>query len=321
VKCYGYRFRWAGLDPGDRVLLTLPISMFNGGREEMRGGNAYGLAILPGGSWDAQRKLEVMRQFRPRALFGSPSYFAHLRAVGGEEAHELGIDTRLTGAEGSGRSVLEQLERDWEGTVYDAFGCSQLRMDFMFCCERGIGTRERPGLLHNIDPYMLTEVIDPETGKHVADGEFGELVVTSLYHVDNPMIRCRLRDGGVYHSADYCTCGRPFGGVEVAGITRTDDMKKIKGVMVSPQVVEDALYSFDEVDEYRVIVRTSPDKADIAVVQIMTKEATPDPGAFLSRVVETLRTRVGIRFDATLSDDLPRSEYKARRWEDERTDA
>jgi phenylacetate-CoA ligase len=217
--------------------------------------------------------------------------------------------------------VFEALEREWGARVYDAFGCTQLRMDFMFTCERGIGTRERPGLLHNIDPYMLTEVIDPETGKHVADGEFGELVVTSLYHVDNPMIRCRLRDGAVYHAGAYCDCGRPFGGVEVAGITRTDDMKKIKGVMVSPQVVEDALYSFDEVDEYRVVLQTGTDQADVASVQIMTKEPMPDAQAFLSRVVETLRTRVGVRFDAHLSDDLPRSEYKARRWEDERVRA
>jgi phenylacetate-CoA ligase len=292
--------------------------MFNGGREELRDGQAYGLAVLPLGSWDAERKLEVMRQFRPRALFGSTSYFAHLRAVGGEEARELGIEVLLTGAEGAGRSLLEQLEREWDARVYDGFGCSQLRMDFLFCCECGIGTRERPGLLHNIDPYILTEVVDPKTGRHVADGEFGELVVTSLYHVDNPMIRCRLRDAGVYHPGAYCNCGRPFGGVEVAGITRTDDMKKIKGVMVSPQVVEDALYSFDEVDEYRVVLRTGTDRSDIARVQIMTKDPMPDPQAFLSRVVNTLRTRVGVRFDAHLSDDLPRSEYKARRWEDER---
>lgn len=318
AKCYAYRFRWAGLDPGDRVVLTLPISMFNGGREELRDGQEYGLAILPIGSWDVHRKLEVMRQFRPRALFGSPSYFAHLRAVGGEEAGELGVEVLLTGAEAAGRSVLEALERDWGGKVYDGFGCTQLRMDFLFTCEHGVGTRERPGLLHNIDPYMLTEVVDPATGKHVADGEFGELVVTSLYHYDNPMIRCRLRDGAVYHAAAYCDCGRPFGGVEVAGISRTDDMKKIKGVMVSPQVVEDALFSFDEVDEYRVVLRTSAEKSDIAAVQLMTKQPLAEPDAFLSRVVQTLRTRVGIRFEAQLSDDLPRSEYKARRWEDER---
>lgn len=318
VKVYGYRFRWAGLDPGDRVALTLPVSMFNGGREELRNGQAYGLSILPLGSWDAQRKLEVLRQFRPCALFGSTSYFAHLRAISGDEAPELGIDVLLTGAEAAGRSLFEQLERDWDARVYDGFGCSQLRMDFMFTCECGIGTRERPGLMHNIDPYILTEVVDPNTGRHVADGEFGELVVTSLYHVDNPMIRCRLRDGGVYHAGSYCECGRPFGGVEVAGIVRMDDMKKIKGVMVSPQVVEDALYSFDEVDEYRVLLQTSPDRADIATVQIMTKRQLPDSQAFLSRVVDTLRTRVGVRFDARLTDELPRSEYKARRWRDER---
>jgi phenylacetate-CoA ligase len=318
AKCYAYRFRWAGLHPGDRVVLTLPISMFNGGREELRDGQEYGLAILPIGSWEAQRKLEVMRQFRPRALFGSTSYFAHLGAVAGDEARELGIEVLLTGAEAAGRSVFEALEREWGAKVYDGFGCTQLRMDFMFTCERGIGTRERPGLMHNIDPYMLTEVVDPNTGRHVADGEFGEIVVTSLYHVDNPMIRCRLRDGAVFHSGAYCDCGRPFGGVEVAGITRTDDMKKIKGVMVSPQVVEDALYSFDEVDEYRVTLRTGSDRSDIAAVQVMTKAPMPDPEDFLSRLVETLRTRVGVRFEAHLSEDLPRSEYKARRWQDDR---
>jgi hypothetical protein len=66
------------------------------------------------------------------------------------------------------------------------------------------------------------------------------------------------------------------------------------------------------------MLRTSADHADIAAVKIMTKGPTADSDLFLSRVVETLRTRVGIGFEAQLSDDLPRSEYKARRWDDER---
>jgi phenylacetate-CoA ligase len=185
----------------------------------------------------------------------------------------------------------------------------------MFTCEHGIGTAARPGLLHNMDPFIITEVIDVETGLHVADGEFGEMVVTSLYHLDNPVIRCRLRDGGVWHPGSYCSCGRPFGGVEVASVTRTDDVRKIKGINVFPQAVDDLVFSFAEVDEYRVVLTSSESMADIATVRLMLK--APADG-LVERIGGALRDRIGIQFAVEVVDDIERSEYKVRRWHDER---
>jgi phenylacetate-CoA ligase len=150
----------------------------------------------------------------------------------------------------------------------------------------------------------------------VADGEFGEMVVTSLYHWDNPVIRCRLRDGGVWHPGAYCSCGRPFGGVEVASITRTDDVKKVKGVNVYPQAVDDLVFSFSEVDEYRVVLSSDDRLADVASVQVMTRTAPPD--GFCDAIAHGLHRRIGIHFAVSLVEELPRSEYKARRWQDER---
>jgi phenylacetate-CoA ligase len=316
VAMYRYLFRWAGLEAGDLTLQTLPVTMLGGGRIEWQGATGYGLTVLPAGNVDAQAKLALIERFRPRALYGSTSYFGHLLAVADDRAVTDSIDVLLTGLEGAGFSYFAHLARGWGAAVADRFGNTQLRCDHMFTCEHGVGTAERPGLLHNLDPFILLEVLDTETGAPVADGEFGEMVVTSLYHWDNPVIRCRLRDGGVWHPGGYCGCGRPFGGVEVASITRTDDVKKVKGVNVYPQAVDDLVFSFSEVDEYRVVLSSDDRLADVASVQVMTRTAPPD--GFCDAIAHGLHRRIGIHFAVSLVEELPRSEYKARRWQDER---
>src|SRR5690349_8377810 len=198
VEMYRYCFRWAGLHPGDLTLQTLPVTMLGGGRIEWQGATGYGLTVLPAGNVDAQAKLALIERFRPRALYGSTSYFGHLLAVAEDRDVTDSIEVLLTGLEGAGFSYFAHLARGWGAEVADRFGNTQLRCDHMFTCEAGVGTAERPGLLHNLDPFILLEVVDTETGAPVADGEFGEMVVTSLYHWDNPVIRCRLRDGGVW---------------------------------------------------------------------------------------------------------------------------
>jgi phenylacetate-CoA ligase len=317
-RVYAYGFRWAGLAPGDGVALTLPITMLAGGRVELQGATGAGMTVYPLGNYDAHRKLELIRQLKPRALYGSTTYFGHLAAIAEDEPFDS-IDTLLCGLEGVGLSYFAQLQERFGARAYDRFGCAQMRSDFMFNCEHGVGSADSPGILHNVDPYVLLEVVDPETGRHVADGEFGELVVTSLYHLDNPLVRCRLKDGGIYRAPGSCSCGRPFGGVEVASISRMDDVKKIKGVNIYPQAVDDLLYSFGEVEEYRVLLR-SVAGADVATVEVMTKAPLAEEAreGFARAIAGGLRERVGIGFGVELHDELPRSEYKARRWHDER---
>ncbi len=319
-RLYGYLFRWAGLEPGDHTFLTLPVTMLGGGRIEYQGGVGYGLNIYPVGNYDAKRKLELLDRFRPKALYGSTSYFSHLAAVSEKSPPCPSIKVLLTGLEGAGYSYFSRLEDQWQARVADRFGCTQLRNDFMFTCEHGIGTASRPGMLHCIDPLVLLEIIDPETGKPAKDGEFGEFVVTSLYHFDNPVVRCRIRDGGVYRKAGYCGCGRPFGGSEIGSIGRTDDVKKVKGVNIYPQAVDDLIFGFAEVDEYQVVLTTSKTSADVAAVRIMPKSSlAPDAhDSFRVRMGKGIHEKTGIHFDIELVPDLPRSEYKARRWRDER---
>jgi phenylacetate-CoA ligase len=322
---YGFHMCWSGLQKADGIFLTLPITLMSGGRCEFQGAAAYGLTVYPVGNYDAARKLEFMARYRPAALFGTTSYFGHLAAVAGERASTLGLRALLTGGEGSGFAWLDRLEEAWGAKVYDRYGSTQTGNDHMFCCEEGIGSAGRPGMLHNIDPMVFLEVIDPKTGKHARDGEAGEIIVTSLYHTETPLIRCRTRDRGVWHESGYCSCGRAFSGIEVASISRMDDMKKVKGINIWPQAVDDVLFAEALVDEYQVLLTSDALDADVATVRVMPKQTltTEDAGNWQRHLAESLNKRIGIKFGVEIltPGSLARSEYKAKRWQDERSHA
>ncbi len=316
---YGFYFKWAGMEEGDRTLLTLPITMLGGGRIEYQGATAYGLSVMPAGNYDAKQKLSLIERFRPRALYGSTSYFGHLGAVG-KSPKDYGVDVLLTGLEGVGFSFLKRLEDQWGARAADRFGCTQMRGDFMFTSEGGVGDHGAPNVLLNIDPFVYLEVLDMTTGLPVGDGEFGELVVTSLYHFDNPVIRNRLRDGAIYRKPGSSGCGRPFTGIEVASVTRTDDVKKVKGINLYPQAVDDLIFALPEVDEYQVVLYSSFELSDIAQLNVMTKAVLSDAArpVFIKNLQELLRQKMGISFIVEIVPNVERSEYKARRWRDER---
>jgi phenylacetate-CoA ligase len=322
AQVYAHMFRWAGMEPGEQVLLTMPLTMMAGGRLEAFGAESYGLTVFPAGSYDAGRKLELLARFRPRAVLGTTSYFGHLAALAPARPPAPGVKVLFAGGEGAGLSWYLRVAEEWQASIFDRYGSTQSRNDHMFSCEQGVGSSARPGMLHNIDPWVLLEVVDPATGRHVGDGEQGEIVLTSLYHLDVPLVRCRMRDTAVFHEGRYCACGRPYRGVEVGSIGRSDDMKKVKGVNVWPQAVEDVLFAIPEIDEYVVSLSTGPTGADVASVQVMPARAAAvgDAPAFADRVAARLRRRVGIRFDVVVvaPGTLARSEYKARRWRDER---
>ena len=318
-KVYAYGLRWAGLKRGDTVFLTMPITLMSGGRCEYHGALGYGLTVYAAGNYDVEQKLNLLRRFRPSALFGTTSYFAHLAAVSEERPPSPGVQTLLAGGEHAGFAWLERLQTDWGARVFDRYGSTQSGNDHAFACEHGIGTRDRLGTLHNTDPFHIVEVVDTETGRHVGHGEEGEIVITSLYRTDTPAIRIRLRDRAIWHEPGSCRCGRPFSGLEMCSIGRIDDMKKVKGVNIWPQAVDDAMFAVDEVDEYQVVLTSDTTEADIATVKVMPKQGTLD-SELLARVASSLRRRIGINFlvEMTPPGSLQHSEFKARRWIDER---
>ena len=318
-EVYAYGFCWAGLKRGDTVFLTMPITMTSGGRCEYHGALGYGMTVYPAGNYDVRQKLNLLRRFQPVALLGTTSYFAHLAAVSEEQPPSPGVQTLIAGGEHAGFAWFERLEEAWGARVFDRYGSTQSGNDHAFACEHGIGTRERPGTLHNIDPHHIAEVVNPETGRHVQHGEEGELVITSLYRTDTPAIRIRLRDRAVWHEPGSCRCGRPFSGLEMCSIGRIDDMKKVKGVNIWPQAVDDAMFALKEVDEYLVLLTSDAGEADVATVKVMPRDGRGESD-LSQRVATSLHDRIGINFVVEMvpAGTLQHSEYKARRWIDDR---
>lgn len=321
-EIYRYQYNWAGLKQGDLIFLAMPITMMAGGRIELAGALGSGLSVAAIGNYDVARKLQLMRRFRPVGLIGNTSYFGHLLAASDSLPPTPGLTHLFSGGEGSGWSYFERLEEGWRARVFDRYGSTQSRNDHMFSCEAGVGKPGRPGMLHNVEPLVLFEVIDPATGRHVRDGEAGEIVITSLYHFAAPLIRCRTGDRAIYHDPDYCSCGRPFGGVEIASIGRIDDMRKVKGVNIWPQAVEDVIFAKLGIDDFEIVLTSSAAAADIATARIMTIRALGSEEAASLRDVlaQALRDKVGIGFEIEIvaPGSLARSELKARRWRDER---
>lgn len=321
-RVHRFYFAWAGMRPADRTFLTMHVGLLAGGRGEYHAAVDYGLSVFPVAFYDTEQRLALAKRFRPRALYGTTSYFGHLAAVAGNEVGTLGVEILLTGAEAASIAWFEKLQRQFNARAADRYGLTQMAVDHMFTCEHGIGTRERPGILHNVDPYVLLEVVDPETGRHVRDGEAGEIVVTSLYRTEVPMIRCRTRDRAVYRAAGSCPCGRTWPGIEIGSVGRLDDMKKIKGINVWPQAVEELLFGYPEVEEYQVTLTTDDRAGDLATLRVMP--SVPLGEAKRAALGETLgralRHKIGIGFavEIVAPGGLERSAYKARRWKDER---
>ncbi|MFO1058122.1 MAG: AMP-binding protein [Dongiaceae bacterium] len=320
----GYGYRWAGLERGHSVFLCYGITMLGGGRIELYGLEEYGLSVYPVGSYDVERKLDILARHRPDAVMCTTSYIGHLSAVGLKRGPLHRPKVLFGGGEGASFAWFEHQQELWGAPIFNHYGATQTRVDLMYPCERGLGTRDHPGMLHNVEPGFYVEVIDPETGRHVGEGERGELVITSLIHTDFPLIRHGMGDAAIWRPAHYCSCGRPFSGVEVGSVARMDDMKKIKGINVWPQAVEEALFVHGGVDEYRVVLSRDAAEADVATVQVMAKPgvSADQRGDLCRRIRDELRRRIGIGFEVVEvpSGQIAQSEYKARRWIDRRQD-
>lgn len=317
-EIYRYGMTWAGMKPGDIVLLTLPITMLAGGRVEYQGAIASDLTVLPVGNYDAASKVDHIVRFNPKALFGSTSYFGTLATLMGDDARNSSVDTLLTGLEGASLPFLKSIEEMWGAKAYDRFGCANMRADFIWSDENGIGEPGKPGALLNVDPYVLLEIIDPTTGLPVGDGEFGELVITSLYHLDNPAIRNRVRDGAVFQKGGRKGSIRNFHGVEMASISRIDDVKKVKGINIYPQAVDDLVFSWPEIEQYEVILSRTSSFADVAKLRLQLRSSITELSSeqIIARAKEAVKTRLGINFDVEIAPKIEVSDYKARRWKD-----
>ncbi len=305
----------AGATPDDVVQVTYGYGLFTGGLGAHYGSERLGALTIPVSGGNTKRQVQILKDFGVTVLACTPSYALLI----GETALELGIDPRdlplrvgVFGAEPWSENMRRQIEHVLGVTAIDIYGLSEVMGPGVAAeCVHQAG-------LHVFEDHFLVEIIDPETLEPVPDGEYGEVVFTTLTKEGIPVIRYRTRDiSRIIPEA--CTCGRTFRRIErVTG--RTDDMLIIRGVNVFPSQIEQVLAGIDGVAPHYQVVLTKRGSLDAVQVQV---EVAPDFEFDEVRELERLQRRVKSEIESALAvsievklvepKSIARSEGKAKR--------
>ena len=294
--------------------------LFTGGFGIHHGAYKFGAMTLPMSAGNTHRQLNNMKDFQSDILSCTPSYAMYLGESlkkYGISLDEINLKAGIFGAEMWTEEMRHKIEETLGIKALNIYGLTEVMGP-------GVAQEclEQDGI-HISDDHFYPEIINPETGEVLGDDEKGELVLTTLTRDGTPVIRFRTKDLTSLMSGN-CKCGRTT--KRMTRITgRSDDMIKIKGVMVFPSQIEKALLSVDGVSPNYQIVVTRPDILDEIEVKV---EATPDlffdemkkMEEMENKIMGEIRSEIGIKVDVTICEpeSLPRSEGKALRGIDER---
>jgi len=309
-----------GLHEGDIIQNAYGYGLFTGGLGAHYGAEALGATVIPISGGNTPRQLMVMKDFGVTAICCTPSYFLHLidqAPEAGIQFKDLPLRAGIFGAEPWTEAMRRRIEADSGIKAYDIYGLSEIvGPGVAMECECQAGP-------HIFEDYFYPEILHLKTGKPCADGEEGELVLTTLGKQAMPMIRYRTRDITALAS-ETCECGRTLRRIKRIG-RRADDMFIIRGINVYPSQVESALLKVEGALPHYQIVLTREEDLDVMEVQVeVTPEVFNDTVGALEalrlKLTKSLETIVGVRAKVRLVQPrtIQRSEGKAKRVIDQR---
>ncbi|MFO7676946.1 MAG: AMP-binding protein, partial [Thermoplasmatota archaeon] len=210
---------------------------------------------------NTKRQIDVMKDFGSTVLACTPSYSLYMAEV----AQDYGLDPRndfdlkigTFGAEAWSAEMRANIEKRWNITAHEHYGLTEI-------IGPGVVSECEHKKLHINADHFYPEIIDPVSGKSLPSGEEGELVFTTLTKEAFPVIRFRTKDLA-FLSDEVCECGRTFP-IQSRIKGRSDDMMKVKGVIVFPSQIEAALMKVEGVSEYYQIIKSK--KGDITSLSV-----------------------------------------------------
>lgn len=304
-ECMARCYRMAGAIPGDPTQITPSFGLFNGGFGMYHGAREAGLFIIPAGAGNTARQIRLAKDFGTRVLTGVVSYGIRMMEVLQEMKETLPkLEIGIFGAEIFSDSLKHKISKGLGIEVFDIYGMTETG---------GVGTlgmdcKAHHGI-HVWEDHYIVEILKPDSEEPVAEGQQGELVVTSLTREALPVIRFRTGDLTSVLSREKCACGRTH--LRLSPITgRGDDMLIIKGVNFFPKQVEQALMQIPGVgSNYQIIIEEIDGVQDV----IINVEAELTVTGYM--VEKALKEALGFspKGDVFPIGSLPRQEGKAKR--------
>ena len=309
-----------GLRPDDVFQNSSGYGMFTGGLGFQYGAERMGMLTIPAAAGNSLRQIKFMTDFGTTALHAVPSYVTRLYEVMQSAGVDPRKDTKLKvlaiGAEPHSEEQRRRIEEMMGVKAYNSFGMSEM-------CGPGVGfeCQEQNGL-HFWEDYYIVEIVNPDTLEPVADGEIGELVLTTLCREAMPLLRYRTRDLTRVLGRT-CPCGRNHVRIDrMRG--RSDDMMVLRGVNIFPIQIEKILMTFPELANNYLITLTTDADNDNMTVEVELEELFTDDFRRLqgltNRIQRALKDEILLTPHVKLlpKGTLPVSEGKAVRVVDKR---
>ena len=300
--------RASGTKPSHLVNIVYGYGLFTGGLGAHYGAEKLGCTVVPVSGGMTERQVTLIQDFKPSTIMVTPSYMLNIL----EQFHKMGIDPRDTslevaifGAEPWTNSMRLEIEQAFDMHAVDIYGLSEVLGPGVAneCVETKDG-------LHIWEDNFYPEIINPETGEPVADGEMGELVFTTLTKEGLPMIRYRTRD------LTRLLPGTARSMRRMEKITgRADDMIILRGVNVFPTQIEELILESNRLAPHFQIELTKDGQMDKMKVKVERMPAESDAQDLGSALKKRIKDTIGISVSVDVGEPgtVERSKGKARR--------
>lgn len=313
IACMG------GATEKDVAQICFGYGMFTGALGLHYGLENIGATVVPSSTGNSEKQIMYMQDFETSLLVATPSYALRLaevaRAMGIDPAKDLKVKIGLLGSELLTDAMRAEMHKVWgeDMLVTSNYGMSEL-------VGPGVsGECEYLDGLHINEDFFLPEIINPETGEVLPEGEKGELVITCIKKEGIPLIRYRTKDI-TRLNYEPCKCGRTLCRMEnLSG--RSDDMLKVRGVNVFPSQIEEVILNMEELGPHYEIIVEREGYSDKLTVRVELATAT-DSFATLEKIANKVRSKLKIvlGLDAKIKLESPntlqRFEGKAKRVKD-----
>jgi phenylacetate-CoA ligase len=310
----------AGAAENDYIHVSYGYGLFTGGLGLHYAGELIGAAVIPASSGNTARQIQILRDFGSSILCCTPSYALYIADTLREQGiapEELRLKAGIFGAEPWSENMRREIEARLHIKAYDIYGLSEVcGPGVSFDCECQSG-------LHVNEDNFIIEIVDPETGKPLPDGEFGEVVFTCVTKEALPLMRYNTHDiSAITH--ERCDCGRTL--TRMHKITgRSDDMLIIRGVNVFPSQIESVLLSVGNVDPHYMIIVDRKNNLDTLEIQVEVSQSifsdrVSELEKLEGRITAAIESVLGLSAKITLVEPftIARSEGKAKRVIDKR---
>ena len=316
ARCYSAY----GLNKDDVIQVSYGYGLFTGGLGAHDASLKLGATTIPISAGNTEKQLLMMHDLGTTALACTPSYALYLAEAlekSGIPRDEIQLKVGIFGAEPWTEEMRKEIEYRLGIKTYNIYGLTEISGPGVgFECEHQNGT-------HLNEDLFYPEIINPETGEQIADGEEGELVFTTLSKEGMPLIRFRTRDL-TYLTRGTCECGRTL--VKMGKILgRTDDMMIIRGVNVFPSQVESVLCTLQEVEPHFFITVDRVNNTDTFDIDVEVKEqyysdVMSEMEKLRKKIAHAIQNVVGVQpnIKPVAPNTIERSQGKAKRVNDKR---